>query len=52
VNPILTRATIKDLPELLELIREFYAIDGHTFDERRMMDCLPASLHTDDHGLV
>jgi GNAT superfamily N-acetyltransferase len=49
---MLTRATIKDLPQLLELMREFCAIDGHVFDERRIVDCLPALLHTDDHGLV
>ena len=52
MNPILSRATIKDLPELLDFIREFCAIDGHIFDERRMMDCLPDLLNTDDHGLV
>ena len=49
---MLTRAGIKDLPMLLELIREFCALDGHHFDERRILECLPALLHTDDHGLV
>lgn len=49
---MLTRATVKNLPELLELIREFCAIDGHIFDEQRLQRCLPDLLHTDDHGLV
>ncbi|TXS90876.1 GNAT family N-acetyltransferase [Parahaliea maris] len=49
---MLTRATIDDLPQLLELIREFCAIDGHTFDEQRLESCLPDLLHTDDYGLV
>jgi GNAT superfamily N-acetyltransferase len=49
---MLTRATINDLPELLELMSEFCAIDGHVFDERRIAGCLPALLRTDDHGLV
>lgn len=49
---VLTRATPKDLSTLLELIREFCAIDGHNFDEQRLCNALPALLETDEYGLV
>ena len=51
-TPLLTRATLEDLPQLLVLIQEFCSIDKHDFDEQRIADCLPALLESDDDGVV
>lgn len=52
LDSLLTRATPEDLPGLMILIREFCAIDGHEFDEQRIMDSLPPLLAGDDFGVV
>jgi GNAT superfamily N-acetyltransferase len=41
-----------DLPFLLPMIHEFCAIDGHDFNEQRLVDCLPPLLDGDAHGVV
>jgi GNAT superfamily N-acetyltransferase len=46
------RATLADLERLLELIREFYLIDHHAYDEKRLRASLPALLDSDDLGVV
>jgi len=48
----LTRAGMGDLPLLLELIREFYAVDHHGYDEARLRACLPPLLEGDEHGVI
>jgi hypothetical protein len=50
-HSIITRAGIDDLPHLLDMIREFCAIDGHEFEEQRLVDCLPPLLAGDEHGV-
>jgi GNAT superfamily N-acetyltransferase len=50
--PKIERATLADLERLLELIREFYLIDHHDYDENRLRASLPALLDSDDLGVV
>jgi GNAT superfamily N-acetyltransferase len=52
LHPLLTRATLDDIPQLMTLIREFCAIDGHEFDEARLGKSLPALLVDDVFGVV
>lgn len=49
---LLARAGATDLPLLLELVREFCAIDRHDFDESRVRRALPPLLQDDRHGVV
>jgi GNAT superfamily N-acetyltransferase len=51
-HPQIQRATPEDLESLLELIREFYEIDHHEFDLRRLQDSLPLLLDSDEYGVV
>jgi GNAT superfamily N-acetyltransferase len=46
------RATSDDLPVLLPLIGEFYLVDGHEFDERRIVAALSPLLADDALGQV
>jgi GNAT superfamily N-acetyltransferase len=46
------RATPEDFGPVLALLREFYEIDHHEFDLRRLQDSLPALLDSDDYGVV
>lgn len=48
----LSRASRDDLPMLLTLIREFYALDRHVFDESRVRSALLPLLDDDRFGLV
>lgn len=45
-------ATPSDLPELLELVREFCEVDHHEFDETRVRGALMPLLESDRHGRV
>lgn len=49
---MLHRATLQDMPLLLELIQEFYALDGHEYVEARVRVSLPPLLESDDYGQV
>jgi len=42
----------QDLPLLLELVREFYAIDRHDYDEGRVLAALPALLESEQYGVI
>jgi len=48
----LQRATPADLHALLKLIAEFYQVDGHSFDERRIQGALVPLLEHDLFGKV
>ena len=45
-------ATPTDLAELLDLVREFCAVDRHDFDETHVRNALIPLLESDRHGLV
>ena len=49
---LLHRARPDDGESLCELIREFYAVDGHPWDESKVRRSLPALLESDAVGLV
>ncbi|WP_308258730.1 GNAT family N-acetyltransferase [Saccharothrix obliqua] len=46
------RASTPDLPHLLVLIREFYGIDGHEYDEEHVTAALGPLLAGDEVGQV
>ena len=46
------RATTADLPALLELVREFYGVDLHEYDEQRVTAALMPMLADDSLGQV
>jgi GNAT superfamily N-acetyltransferase len=50
--PTVRRAGLDDEPLLLELIRRFYAVDGHDFDQARIAAALVPLLTGDQHGQV
>lgn len=56
VDPIrrvsVRRATIDDLPTLLELVAEYCAADGHAFDAHATQRALGPLLTDDRHGVV
>lgn len=49
---LLRRADSGDLPVVLELIREFYRVDGHVFNEARLRPALEPLLEDDRFGVV
>jgi GNAT superfamily N-acetyltransferase len=49
---MLRRAGPADLDQLVQLVREFYEVDGHRFDEAHVRGALPALLDDDRHGVV
>lgn len=51
-EPTIRRAGPADEPRLLELIRRFYAVDGHEFDRVRVAAGLVPLLTGDEHGQV
>ena len=51
-HPTIERATGKDLEQLLRLIKEFYLIDQHCYDEERLRSTLPALLGSEALGVV
>ena len=46
------RASTSDLPNILPLVREFYAVDGHEYDEDRLTAALGPLLADDRYGQV
>ncbi|MEJ2856960.1 MULTISPECIES: GNAT family N-acetyltransferase [unclassified Saccharothrix] len=46
------RASTSDLPTILPLVREFYEIDGHDYDERLVTTALEPLLADDRFGQV
>ena len=50
--PEVRRAKEQDYPELLDLIKQFYRLDGHDFDAARIERALRPLLHDDTHGHV
>ncbi|MBL7496371.1 N-acetyltransferase [Frankia sp. CNm7] len=50
--PLLRRARPDDLADLLELTREFNAVDGHDHDDARVAHALGPLLEGDEHGQV
>lgn len=46
------RASTSDLPTILPLVREFYEIDGHDYDESRVTAALEPLLVDDRYGQV
>ena len=48
----ITRATEADLPQLLTLIQEFYAIDRHVYEESHVVGALVPLLTDDRSGQV
>src|SRR5689334_5416507 len=51
-SPMIRRAELPDRDELLQLIREFYAVDRHEFDVERVARGLDPLLADDTHGQV
>lgn len=49
---LLRRAGPADQALLLTLIREFYTIDHHTYDEAMLRRALAPLLQSDEHGVV
>jgi len=49
---MIRRAELPDRDELLQLIREFYAVDRHEFDVERVARGLDPLLADDTHGQV
>ncbi len=49
---MLRRADPEDLDTVLGLIAEFYAVDGHAYDEARLRAALGPLLVDDTHGVV
>jgi len=49
---MIRRAAPPDRPELIPLIREFYAVDRHEFDHERVARGLDPLLADDTHGQV
>ena len=49
---MLRRATADDLTSLLPLVRDFYEIDHHPYDESRVVDALRPLLADDTFGQV
>jgi ribosomal protein S18 acetylase RimI-like enzyme len=49
---VIRRAGLEDLDPLLELIREFYFVDHHRWDEDVVRAGLEPLLTSDDHGVV
>ena len=50
--PRVRRADEQDYPALIDLIRQFYRLDGHEFDSERINRALLPLLHDDSHGQV
>ncbi|MEU7532276.1 GNAT family N-acetyltransferase [Saccharothrix sp. NPDC042600] len=48
----ITRASTSDLPTILPLVREFYEIDGHHYDEAFVTAALEPLLADDRYGQV
>ena len=46
------RACVDDLPSLIPLIRDFYDLDRHPYDEPRVAGALGPLLANDDFGQV
>ena len=51
-DQVIRRGGFSDQSLLLELIREFYDIDGHHFDADRLQAALPPLLEDDRFGVV
>ncbi|WNV87925.1 GNAT family N-acetyltransferase [Umezawaea sp. Da 62-37] len=49
---VIRRATPEDLPELAEMVREFYAVDGHVHDGAVVAEALGPLLRDDLFGQV
>lgn len=49
---LLRRATSADLDELLPLVREFYTVDRHRYDEAKIRRALGPLLADDTYGVV
>jgi ribosomal protein S18 acetylase RimI-like enzyme len=49
---LIRRATAADLDTLLPLIREFYTVDRHSFDEAKVRRALAPLLAADTYGVV
>ena len=49
---LLRRAVPADLPLVLQLIRDFYRVDGHVFNEERLLPALEPLLEDDSFGIV
>lgn len=49
---MLRRARPADLDEVVQLVREFYEVDRHPFDEAHVRGALPALLDDDRYGAV
>lgn len=50
--PLVRRAAPADLDEVLVLVREFYALDRHEYDETRVRAALGPLLAGDEYGQV
>ena len=51
-GPFFRRAQVADIDLILEFMREYYAFDGHHFDEKRSRAALIGLLGNDSLGFV
>ncbi|WP_132124698.1 GNAT family N-acetyltransferase [Actinocrispum wychmicini] len=49
---VIRRAVPRDADDVVGLVREFYELDGHHFDARRVLKGLAPLLVGDEHGQV